>query len=161
MRGQTLVELKAVCPFLQCHFLGLDSSRISSLFFYLLPKEDSVRNWDDQGSYAAMIGISDVRLVFVSRIWWRDASRIMRLAKESFQSTMQHLHEVRETLGESAVTQLQNALNCKQQRVFPSFPTFPNCVIPNCRACCVSCLGLVHGPKPNISKDLKTTKPGT
>jgi len=49
-------------------------------FFHLLaswlPKEDSVRNWDDQGSYAAMICKHFRWLVFAQtcRIWWRYAS---------------------------------------------------------------------------------------
>jgi hypothetical protein len=60
-------------------FDGTESLPIPPMPFFFtswLPKEDSVRNWDDQGSYAAMICKHFRWLVFAQtcRIWWRYAS---------------------------------------------------------------------------------------
>ena len=132
MRSQTLMELK-VCLFLQCHIF----------FTSWPPKEDSVRNWDDQGSYAAMINanISDGSYLPRPAESGGDMHHcITYLAMQFGQGELSVYHAaLTRSKGNSWRKRCDLAANRKIRNV--SFPRFPNCVIPNSSACCVS----IHG----------------
>ena len=151
MRSQTLMELK-VCLFLQCHFfspLGCPRKTLSEIGMTREAMLQWYANISD-GSYLPRPAESGGDMHHYA---------VMRFGQGEL--SVYHAALTR-SKGNSWRKRCDLAANRKIRNV--SFPTFPNCVIPNSSACCVSIPGSGAGASwtkatQNISKP--QWKPGT
>ena len=152
IRGQTLMEMKAVCLFLQCYFkVCIQAAWFLQYFFHPLAA---------QGRLCQKLG-------WPGKLCCNDLQTFQMwgscLSHAESGGDMNHTMRLRDLQSQGELSVYHAALtrskgNSWRKRRDPtanrnvSFPTFPNCVIPNSSACCLS----IPGPGAGASQTKAT-----